>query len=115
MNNFYKNLELNNTEFAIALEDYEYGNNVKCNIPSLMPFLSNKEIIEERRRVSPSNIKNKKLELLGIGKYTSCNYIELYIPKSISEGNTKGKKGDKFIITFIAGDINKCNVIGRYK
>lgn len=115
MNNFYKNLELNSTEFAIALEDYEYGSSVKCHIPSLMPFMTNKEIIEEKRRVSPSNIRNKNLELLGIGKYTSCNYIELHVPALISEGEIKGKKGDKFIITFIAGDINKCNIIGRYK
>lgn len=115
MNNFYKDLELNNTEYAITLEDYEYGNKVKCHIPSLMPFLSNKEIIEEKSRVSPSNIRNKQIDLLGIGKYTSCNYIELYIPTSLSEGQLKGKKGDKFMITFIAGDINKCNIIGRYR
>lgn len=112
MNSFYKKLELNNSEIAIAMEDYQPGNYVKCFIPSLMPFIPSKEIIEEKRKIPHTNIKNKKVSLLGIDKYTSCNYIELLIPNNITTG---GKKGDKFVITFIAGDINKCTIIGRYE
>lgn len=113
MNNFYKDFNLNTTEYAIALEDFLYNNNVKCYIPSLMTFLPNSEIINDTKRNSPTNIKNKNKSLLGIGQVNTCNYIELYIPSLYSNGEIYGKKGDKFLITFVGGDINKCKIIGR--
>ena len=113
MNNFYKDFELNTTEYAIALENFDYNTKVKCYIPSLMSFLPSSEVVEDSKRNSSNNIKNKNKNLLGIGQVNTCNYIELYIPSLYSNGDIYGKKGTKFLITFVAGDINKCKVIGR--
>lgn len=113
MKNLYTLTDMTHSEMVITLEDFEYGNKVKCYIPSLMPFLYKDKIIEEKSRVNPTNIRNKNLSILGIGKYTSCNYIELYIPENISDSKY-GNKGDKFAAVFLGGDINKCTIIGRY-
>lgn len=113
MNNFYKDYDLSNTEFAVTLENFVYNTKVKCYIPSLMPFLPNSEVVNDKKRNNFINIKNKNKDLLGIGDVNTCNYVELFIPSIYSDGDIYGKKDTKFLITFVAGDINKCKVIGR--
>lgn len=114
MKNFYTVPDMVHSELVIALEDFNYNTKVKCRIPSLMPFLSENIIVQDTKRVSPMNILNKNIKLLGIGRCTSCNYVELYIPSNLSNGK-EGKKGDKFAAIFLGGDINKCTIIGRYE
>lgn len=113
MNNLYTLTDMTHSEMVIALEDFEYGSKVKCYIPSLMPLLNKDKIVEEKLRVNSMNIHNKNLSILGIGKYTSCNYVELFVPNNISDSKT-GSKGDKFAAVFLGGDINRCVIIGRY-
>ena len=114
MKNFYTIPDMTHSELVITLEDFKYNTKVKCRIPSLMPLLTENTIVQDNKRVSPINILNRNINLLGIGRYTSCNYIELYIPSSLSNGK-EGRKGDKFTAIFIGGDINKCTIIGRYE
>lgn len=113
MNNLYTLTDLTHSEMVIALEDFQYGNKVKCYIPALMSLLNKDKIIEDKMRINTMNIINRNLSILGIGKYTSCNYIELFIPENISDSK-QGHKGDKFAAIFLGGDINKCTIIGRY-
>jgi hypothetical protein len=104
------------SELAIALEDYERGGMIKCYIPSLMSFINSDSVRTTTKRLSTTNIKNKDITLLGINQYTSCNYIELLAPNNIEyDENSKGKKGDKFILTFVGGDINQCKIISKYE
>lgn len=139
MDNVYQQSNMMYSEIAEALDDYKYGGYCKLYIPSVCALLpkSTKSIT---RRNSTSNIMNKEPEKLGISKYTSESYVSLYIPNHLCPhcGGTmnvehyhspckecsgevhhmcshSGKKGDKFVVTFIEGDIQKCSVVGRYQ
>lgn len=55
-----------------------------------------------------SNIQNNQIENINI---LSLSEEDIYEDIDFLSG---GKKGDKYIISFIGGDINNCQVIGRY-
>lgn len=120
MKNVYQDSDMCYSEIATVLEDFTYGEMCKFSIPSINPLINmNTHYIN--RTIKTSNIMNKNKKSLGISKYTVSNYIELKVPLHLSNIDNdgkriiNGKKGDKFIITFIEGDINKCKIIGRYE
>lgn len=114
MKNFYTIPDMTHSELVIALEDFEYNTKVKCRIPALMPLLTENTIIQDNIRLNTNNILNKNINILGVGRSITCNYVKLYIPSSVSNGR-EGKKGDKFTAVFLGGDINKCTIVGRYE
>lgn len=105
---FYKDLDLRYPELAICMEDcIDTG---KFFIPILFPLLDNDQIQENTDlSISTRNIKSD-IGNLNISKCTTVNYIELKLPIN----NPIAKKGDKFVIVFIGGDINKPCLLGRY-
>lgn len=109
MNNYIEKSDFKYSEIAIALEDYKFGSLVKFTIPTIMTFLSQDTIIKESHLNTKSNIVNKNP--LGINKYTSCNYIELYVSEDKACDRTEGKKGDKYVVIFVGGNINNCIII----
>lgn len=115
MKSDYLGTDMSYSEMIVTLENFNFNSKVKCSIPSLMPFLSKSEITNDINRPNHMNIMNTNISILGIGKCTSCNYIEVYIPDTFDiSGKGIGKKGDEFVIIFIGGNINKYTVIGRY-
>lgn len=140
MKNVYQNSDMVYSEVVTALEDYTYGGVCKIYMPSVSALLP-KTTKKETKKLGTSNIMNKDKSKLGIDKYTSCSYVELVVPlnlcpkcggsiNDIKHINTcgectgevyhvrcshSGKKGDQFIVTFIEGDTQKCNIIGRYE
>lgn len=116
MKNFYEKSDMIYSEKVIAMEDFEYGTMVKCSIPILTPFISTVAPEVKTTRLIKNKIDNKDVDILGINKYTSCNYIELFIPKDLCKNDeNKGYKNEEFVGIFIGGDINKCSIIGRYE
>ena len=114
MKNFYEKTDMRYPEKAIALEDFEYGTMVKCSIPILTPFIDKNNIKENSIRLFKNKIANINKDILGIDRYNSCNYIELFIPKDLCKNNeNKGFKGEEFVCIFLGGDINKCSIIAR--
>lgn len=114
--NFYNDLDLKYPEIAIALET----NSNKFYIPVLMGLIegAGSVPITINTRVSSSNIRNKNNNL-AISSVTKQNYITLSVPSYLyyEDHNITGikwNKGDKFIIVFVGGDINKIRIIGRY-
>lgn len=143
MKNFYEKTDMIYPEKIIALEDFKYGTMVKCSIPILTPFLNASNIKDESIKLFKNNIDNRDVSLLGIDRYNSCNFIELFIPKNLCKGYKcnipvsddckccrenldlcleheckhhicEGKQGEEFVGIFVGGDINKCSIIGRY-
>lgn len=124
-------------EYITTLEPYTYGSNVKCTIPTLLPMLDKSNVVEEKNKVFDFNLMNKDKSLVKLDRYTSSNYINVYIPKKlapikfckdsksfskISDCNCtpctcgldlNGKKGDKFVVMFVGGDIKNIRVIER--
>lgn len=107
--NFYNNIDFKYPEIAISLEDSE--NIGKFFIPVLTPFLSSDEAYDKKEMDSPkTNITNRDQFIHDIEPCILSNYITLSLPKN----DVQCKKGDKFVISFIGGDINKPYIIGRY-
>lgn len=100
------------TEIIKALEDYDFNTYVKCATPSIMALLPKSAPISTPINIDTSNILNKNA--INVGTFNSCNYMEIYIPSVFSNGNSSGKKGDEFVITFVGGDVNDILVIGRH-
>lgn len=138
MNNVYQNSDMVYSEVVTAMEDYVYGGICKIYMPSVSALIPQGKT--ESRKNTTKNIMNKDTSKLGIGWYYSSSCVEMRIPlhlcpncggssgtKHINTCSTcdgeiyhdicghHGKKGDKFIVTFIEGDIQKCNIIGRYE
>lgn len=110
--NFYENIDFTYPEIAVCIEDSD-GEEAKFFIPILTPFLSNDDPFDKLDPViSKLNILNKYDNNLDISQCTSSNYIILELPYECKSNGCK--KGDKFIITFIGGDINKPYILGRY-
>ena len=100
---FYNKSNMTYSEIAIALEDFTYGEDVKMTIPVLLPLV------------------NYKDEPISTTEYISNNYITLNVPKDLcpcfglDENCThEGLKGQKFIVNFIGGNINKPIIYRRY-
>ena len=115
MSDFYKDLDLKYPEIAITLEKFNKNTDstVLCTIPVLLPFAQNSADI-----INTGNIENK-VNNLGIGpcKIHKGTYLKIY--REHSQGcpsNEQGvvQPGQKFIIVFVGGDIDKPRIIGRY-
>lgn len=115
MKNFYEKSDMIYPEKIIAMEDFTYGTMVKCTIPVLFPFMDTNRIKKDSEKLIKNKIDNRNLDLLGISRYNSCNYIELFIPKDLCRNEFNiGYKGEEFVGIFVGGDINKCSIIGRF-
>lgn len=108
-NNYYKSHIYTNLEIAICMEDTlcDIG---KFFIPALTPFLSKDKPYDKID--PPSSTANiiSGTKGLDIHQCTTSNYIEIKLPEYIKSA----KKDDKFILSFIGGDINKPYLLGRY-
>jgi len=111
MNNYIEESDFKYSEIAIALEDYEFNTIVKFTIPTIFTFLNNNSIVLETHVTLKTNLVNK--DLINANNYTTCNYIELFVPFNAAGGNYKGLKGDKYIVIFVGGNINKCSILQR--
>ena len=108
MNNFYTDSKMYYSEIAIALEDYQPNTICKFRIPAIMPFIDNSVVAKQTNQINNTvSIDNYNKSSIGEPKYNCCNYLELLVPKHIPAG----KVGSKFIVTFIGGDIDKCELI----
>nr|DAY75589.1 MAG TPA: hypothetical protein [Caudoviricetes sp.] len=65
--------------------------------------------------IDKSNIYNKDLSWLSTYSMTSERTIDLYLPKylMLDFPNKYIQKGTKFLVAFIGGNINNCQIIGR--
>lgn len=115
MSKIYNTTTINSTEIAIALTDFTYGSNVKVIIPALLPLVDKTEPTDTVSYVSNSNIINKNKDELRTSKCIKSNYIDLYVPKELSpDSSLIGLSGQKFIVNFVGGDINKPFIYRRY-
>ena len=115
MSDFYKDLDLKYPEIAITLESFNKYKDatVLCNIPVLLPFMENSS-----SRIDTSNIENKDNNLaIGPCKIHNGTYIKInreYSQNCPSDESGNVRAGQKFIIVFVGGDIDKPRIIGRY-
>lgn len=108
---FYSSNDYLYTEFAICMEDSD-TDVAKFYIPIATPFLNSNEPYDKKDdQITKMNILNKNDVNLNISACNTSNYIELPLP----HGEVGCKKGDKFVISFIGGDINTPYLIGRYR
>lgn len=109
---YYKLHSYTQLEIVVCLEDIDNTKNNKGKffIPAFTPFLDND--VPYDKKDPPSSTANiiSGTHGLDIRRCTMSNYVELKIPEYIDSI----KKGDKFVISFIGGDINKPYIIGRY-
>ena len=115
MSDFYKDLDLKYPEIAITLESFnKYSDaTVLCSIPVLMPFMQN-----SADRINTGNIENK-VNNLSIGPCMIHRGTYIKINKEYSQNCPANSNGDvpagqKFIVVFVGGDIDKPRIIGRY-
>lgn len=119
MSNFYEDQSLPYAEIAVLGEDIEItsrNKNItgKFLIPVLMPLQNNTEIAENKVSVANIDQSSKKNS---ISKYSVSNYCKLTIPRYLLYNfDDKIKKGTKFIIISIGGEIDLDNIriIGIY-
>lgn len=105
-------VDFNTPEIAICAEDVENSVTGKFYIPVLTPFLEfDKPYDKEDMYITKKNIINKKEIEKAISPCITSNYIELNLPAGI----TSAKKGDKFVVVFMFGDLNEPFLLGRYK
>lgn len=108
---FYSQNDYMYNEFAMCIEDSD-TNVAKFFIPIATPFLDRSKPYDKKDNgVTKMNILNKNDVNLNIAACTTSNYIELHLPN----GETGCKKGDKYVVSFIGGDINTPFLIGRYR
>lgn len=108
---YYKLMDFKYPEIGICIGLAE-DRYIKIAIPALTPFLNTDEAYDEKDPpISLSNIKNDATKL-SISECTTSNYIEVVIPSHLDSLNIN--VGDKFVIIFIGGDINKPYIVGRY-
>lgn len=106
---FYDQPDFKYPELAICMEDTD-GPIVKVYIPIATPTLTNNLIYDTKSLpIDISNIKSNNIAEGNLSRVTESNYIELKLPDDKS-----ASKGDKFIIVFIGGDVNRGVLIGRY-
>lgn len=118
MNNkdFYDTLDLRYPEIAECL----VTNDNKFYIPVLMALVDYAGLPPKSISVNnnPAKLFNKENNI-GLSSITRTNYIELEVPQYLwyEDYRITGIKynaGDKFIIIFVGGDLNKIRIIGRY-
>ncbi len=111
---FYKLKDFKYPEIAILMDDITKENNKgRFIIPTLTPSLPTERISRSTMpKFSTSNIINNTN--MSITEITEQNYVTLSVPKYLFIDDIPYKEGDKFIVVFVAGDINKIRVIGVY-
>lgn len=108
---FYSQNDYVYNEFAVCIEDSD-TDVAKFFLPVVTPLLSSDEPYDKKDdRLSKMNILNKDDVNLNIYACTTSNYIELPLP----HGETGCKKGDKYVVSFIGGDVNTPFLVGRYR
>lgn len=106
---FYnKNVDFMYPEIAICLEDTE-GPTAKIFIPIATPLLSKNIAYNNKNLVKPTTNIVSDASTMYIDACTESNYIEMKLPD-----DKPAKKGDKFIVIFIGGDVNRGVLTGRY-
>ena len=141
---FYDKNTSDFTEIGVAVAKYNYGKKAKITIPALLPLVPADKVYRETDENDDDKLINKDPSNLDLGKVTECNYVELLIPKylcpkcsgmeleieknlkveiepsghkaKVSFTNCKheGQAGDKFLVTFVGGNINNPIVYRRY-
>lgn len=108
-NDFYNQLDFKYPEIAICMEDTN-GPMAKIFIPIATPTLSSNLTYDTKGLpLNLSNIKSTGINKGNITRVTESNYIEMQLPDDMP-----AKKGDKFIIAFIGGNVNDGVLIRRY-
>lgn len=108
---FYSTNDYMYNEFAVCIEDSD-TDTAKFYIPIATPFLDSTSPYDRKdNQLTKMNILNKSDVNLNIYECTTSNYIELPLPS----GEVGCKKGDRFVISFIGGDVNTPYLIGRYR
>lgn len=112
MNNpeFLKDPTYGYPEMGICLEDTS-DKICKMYIPALFPFLEHDAPYDVKdTHYQTKNIISTNKNNLDISECITSNYISMHLP----DGVDKASKGDRFVIGFIAGDVNDPFIIGRY-
>lgn len=90
----------------------EQGKKHPFFIPVLVPFESDQG---RTINIDKSNIYNKDLTWMSTYSMTSEKTIDLFLPKYLMMDypNKYIPKGTKFLVAFIGGNLNNCQIIGR--
>lgn len=104
--------DFNAPEIAICAEDINDSSSGKFYIPILTPFL---EFDEPYDKQDPTGIRKNIINKKDIAKSISPCIMSNYIDLSLPYGERQAKKGDKFVVVFMHGDLNKPLLLGRYK
>ena len=115
-NDFFKNLDFRYPEIVECLKK----NGKEFYVPIVMGLVDDAGLDPKEKKIpnTSSKIKNK-VNNLEISKITKYNYINLEVPSYLwypdyETTGIKYKKGDKFIVIFVGGDIDKIRIVGRY-
>lgn len=105
-NNFYDELELHDTEIAIAMDDIDRTKpeNIKFIIPVLTPYMDNSKISNNIIHQNKENLMNADSSSIEINNLENTNYFTTSIPKelcTISDGEFE----------IIEGELNSINDI----
>lgn len=116
---FYDSLDLKYPEIGIAIQDINRDNpgKVKMIIPILTPNMDNSREINKMVYQNTSNLMNENKINIGIRDINITNYIKIPFQKEVCVSNDSDriiKKGSKWLVVFVGGDITKPRVISRY-
>lgn len=118
MNNkdFYETLDLRYPEIVECLK----RNGTEFYVPVLMALVEGAGAKPNKSKVNNNtSLLWNKQNNVGISNITKSNYINLTVPEHLWYSNytktgIKYERGDKFIVMFVGGDLNKIRIIGRY-
>lgn len=84
-NNFYDELELHDTEIAIAMDDIDRTKpeNIKFIIPVLTPYMDNSKIAKNTIHQNKENLMNADTSSVEINNLENTNYFITSIPKEL--------------------------------
>lgn len=138
--NFYTELDLKYPELAIAIDDIDILNpgNIRFIIPVLTPGVNTTKPIFNTVFQSKSNLMNANKSAFEINNITMRNYITLPVTREVC-GTTLTdyifpkdsdeyyrfidnipdsvrfiRRGSKWIVIFLGGDITNPIIVGRY-
>lgn len=112
-NTFYKDKKFEYPEIAILMDNFidNKRRTARFVIPILTPNFNNERLsISEKPRIDTSNIVNQNTN--NITSVTEQNFVTLTIPEYMFSNGIHYNKGDKFIVVFIGGDVNRIQIIG---
>lgn len=110
---FYKNedTDFKYPEIGICMENTKGDGKVKIFIPIATPTLPRDDIYDNRDLSIPLYNIVSDTTSMDIFPCTISNYITMNLPENIESLSA----GDKVVLIFIGGDINKPVIIGRYQ